>query len=231
MLELRSILGSSLMTDVTKQPTPQADTHAQDSSVHCEKPAQATPTPCPQANTEVLEKPGRRTFSAEYKQRILNEADACCEPGCIGQLLRREGLYSSHLSRVFIMARPTLSLINATRCCKLIDIYRCGVLESMQTRREFLENASHHNRRIVQPAFINHLARGLASGGGFMLLPNWALYADWTLEQLRAAADRFENLSPSGDFVLRPEDRPVTRFERRGARLGQPVRDLLFRRR
>jgi transposase len=47
----------------------------------------------------VLEKAARRTFTAEYKQRILAEADACSEPGCIGKLLRSEGLYSSHLSK------------------------------------------------------------------------------------------------------------------------------------
>jgi transposase len=47
---------------------------------------------------EVLEKPVRRRFTVEYKARILAEADACSEPGRLGELLRREGLYSSHLS-------------------------------------------------------------------------------------------------------------------------------------
>jgi len=47
---------------------------------------------------EVAEKPQRRRFTAEYKVRILREADACAEPGEIGALLRREGLYSSHLT-------------------------------------------------------------------------------------------------------------------------------------
>ena len=47
---------------------------------------------------EVLEKPKRRRFTAEYKQRILDEADQCTELGEIGALLRREGLYSSHLT-------------------------------------------------------------------------------------------------------------------------------------
>jgi transposase-like protein len=42
-------------------------------------------------------KPQRRSFTAEYKRRILKEADACTMPGAIGALLRREGLYSSHL--------------------------------------------------------------------------------------------------------------------------------------
>ena len=40
----------------------------------------------------------RRLFSAEYKRKVLQEADACTESGQIGALLRREGLYSSHLT-------------------------------------------------------------------------------------------------------------------------------------
>jgi transposase len=48
--------------------------------------------------TEVSEKPARRRFSAEYKLRILAEADRCTELGQIGEVLRREGLYSSHLN-------------------------------------------------------------------------------------------------------------------------------------
>jgi transposase-like protein len=48
---------------------------------------------------EVLPGAKRRRFSAEYKQRILEEADGCTQRGQIGALLRREGLYSSHLSK------------------------------------------------------------------------------------------------------------------------------------
>jgi transposase-like protein len=48
---------------------------------------------------EVLPRAKRRRFSAEYKLRILEEADACTKRGQIGALLRREGLYSSHLSK------------------------------------------------------------------------------------------------------------------------------------
>ena len=40
----------------------------------------------------------RRTFTAKYKARILAEADACTAPGAVGELLRREGLYTSHLT-------------------------------------------------------------------------------------------------------------------------------------
>jgi len=48
-------------------------------------------------DVQVVAKPRRRTYTAEYKRRVLKEADACRTPGAIGALLRREGLYSSHL--------------------------------------------------------------------------------------------------------------------------------------
>ena len=49
------------------------------------------------ASNEVPATPRRRKFSNAYKLRIVREADSCKEPGSIGALLRREGLYSSHL--------------------------------------------------------------------------------------------------------------------------------------
>ena len=48
---------------------------------------------------EVPSKARRRRFTAKYKLEILEEAEQCSEPGEIGALLRREGLYSSHLSK------------------------------------------------------------------------------------------------------------------------------------
>jgi len=59
-------------------------------------PAAGNGTPMP--DPAVLEKPVRRRFTVEYKIRILREADRCTGPGQLGALLRREGLYSSHLS-------------------------------------------------------------------------------------------------------------------------------------
>ena len=56
-----------------------------------QQPVSCSPDP------EVVPKASRRTFSAAEKLRILNEADACTQSGQIGALLRREGLYSSHL--------------------------------------------------------------------------------------------------------------------------------------
>jgi len=61
-----------------------------------ERSAGATPTPVP--NPELAERAHRRRFSSEYKLAILREADGLTHAGEIGALLRREGLYSSHLS-------------------------------------------------------------------------------------------------------------------------------------
>ena len=47
---------------------------------------------------ELVERAKRRKFTAEYKLRILQQADACTRPGEVGELLRREGLYTSHLT-------------------------------------------------------------------------------------------------------------------------------------
>ena len=52
----------------------------------------------PAPDPELVERARRRRFTAEYKLGVLRDADTCSQPGEIGALLRREGLYSSHLS-------------------------------------------------------------------------------------------------------------------------------------
>jgi len=70
------------------------------------------------ADTEVRAR--RRRFSAAYKLRILEEADACAEPGAIGAWLRREGLYASHLTTwraqraASVQAGPGTPLVGAS---------------------------------------------------------------------------------------------------------------------
>lgn len=64
-------------------------------SIKDEKTAPSVQSP---PNPEVVARPSRRLFTAQYKLKILLEADACTEPGQVAALLRREGLYSSHLT-------------------------------------------------------------------------------------------------------------------------------------
>lgn len=72
------------------------------------------PIPDPRPSTEVAEKARRRTFTAEYKRQILREADGCKQPGDVSALLRREGLYSSHLTE-WRRARERGELAGATK--------------------------------------------------------------------------------------------------------------------
>jgi len=63
---------------------------------------------------EVVAKATRRRFTLDYKRKILREADGCKTPGAIGALLRREGLYSSHLT-TWRAARDRGELAGASR--------------------------------------------------------------------------------------------------------------------
>ena len=62
------------------------------------EPGKAKRSAAAPADPEVVDRPLRRRFSPSYKLRIVEKADRCTEPGEVGQLLRREGLYSSHLT-------------------------------------------------------------------------------------------------------------------------------------
>jgi tRNA (guanine-N7-)-methyltransferase len=89
----------------------------------------------------------------------------------------------------------------------------------------------HHKRRLIQPPFVELVASRMAPGGVFRLATDWEQYAAQMLEVLSAASPLFENLSLTGNWMPRPEERAPTRFEKRGARLGHGVWDLAFRRR
>jgi tRNA (guanine-N7-)-methyltransferase len=80
----------------------------------------------------------------------------------------------------------------------------------------------HHKRRIVQAPFAALAARRLAPGGYLHAATDWPEYADRINEVLSANAS-FERQALNGQ-----QERPVTKFERRGVGLGHPVRDLLF---
>lgn len=87
----------------------------------------------------------------------------------------------------------------------------------------------HHKRRLVQPGFIELLARNMKAGGVLHLATDWEDYARHMLAVMAGAA-AFRNCAGSGDYSPRPAYRPVTRFEERGRRLGHGVWDLLFER-
>lgn len=87
----------------------------------------------------------------------------------------------------------------------------------------------HNKRRIVQPQFAQQVRQALAVGGHWHMATDWQEYAEQMLEVM-SSAEGFSNTSATGDYVPRPDYRPLTKFEQRGQRLGHGVWDLIFRR-
>ncbi|TRY33881.1 tRNA (guanosine(46)-N7)-methyltransferase TrmB [Aliiglaciecola sp. M165] len=87
----------------------------------------------------------------------------------------------------------------------------------------------HHKRRIVQADFVEKLRKKLEVGGVFHMATDWENYAEHMLEVMKQAPG-FKNQSVTNDFVPRPDNRPLTKFEQRGHRLGHGVWDLMFER-
>jgi tRNA (guanine-N7-)-methyltransferase len=85
----------------------------------------------------------------------------------------------------------------------------------------------HHKRRLIDTEFVELLADKMTGGGTLRLATDWQEYAEQMLAVCNANG-RLESLSPDSTYVARPDFRPPTRFERRGARLGHGVWDLAY---
>ena len=87
----------------------------------------------------------------------------------------------------------------------------------------------HIKRRLVTPEFAELVASRLRSGGRWWLATDWEPYARQMMPALSGCALlRNPNADRPGGWATRPEFRPITRFERRGAREGRPIFDLEF---
>jgi tRNA (guanine-N7-)-methyltransferase len=87
----------------------------------------------------------------------------------------------------------------------------------------------HHKRRLIQAPFVELLAQTIAPGGTLRLATDWEHYAQQMREVIDASS-KFVNVAADAGFVARSAERALTRFERRGQRLGHGVWDLEYRR-
>jgi len=85
----------------------------------------------------------------------------------------------------------------------------------------------HNKRRIVNEEFIQKIRSKLKPGGIIHMATDWEPYAEHMMEVL-TAAEGFKNQAGEGQFTPRPDHRPLTKFEKRGERLGHGVWDLFF---
>ncbi|SFF82921.1 tRNA (guanosine(46)-N7)-methyltransferase TrmB [Neptunomonas qingdaonensis] len=85
----------------------------------------------------------------------------------------------------------------------------------------------HHKRRIVQPDFAQNLRKKLKVGGYFHMATDWENYAEHMMDVM-SAAEGYTNKMGEGQYSPQPEWRPVTKFQKRGERLGHGMWDLMF---
>lgn len=89
--------------------------------------------------------------------------------------------------------------------------------------------ARHHKRRIVQTEFVQLVRKKLKIEGIFHLATDWQPYAEHMLEVMQTA-EGYQNLAVDNQYIPRPAERPKTKFETRGEKLGHGVWDLKFKR-
>ncbi|MFZ1907165.1 MAG: tRNA (guanosine(46)-N7)-methyltransferase TrmB [Steroidobacteraceae bacterium] len=140
-------------------------------------------------------------------------------PG-IGRLLRT--LEERHLGNVRVLCQDAVELLGER-------IAPGSLREILILFPDPWPKKRHHKRRLVQPPFVACAARALETGGMLRLATDWQPYAVEMLAVLNAAQG-LANLAPDGGFLPRPAERPPTRFEVRGTRLGHGVWELGFRR-
>ena len=141
------------------------------------------------------------------------------EPG-VGQLLM--ALEEHHIDNVRIAREDAVAFLQQRIADDSLAGIRIYFADPWPKKR-------HHKRRIIQPEFVNQLARCIHKGGILHLATDWQPYAVHMLEVLQSSTD-FTNLSTNGDYCERPGWRPYTKYEERGERLGHKVRDLLYQR-
>jgi len=88
----------------------------------------------------------------------------------------------------------------------------------------------HQKRRLIQVDFVSLAFSKLKPGARLELATDWQPYAEQMLSVIEAHGG-FHNTAGAGQFAQRPKERPATKFERRGAKLGHLVSDLVFERR
>jgi tRNA (guanine-N7-)-methyltransferase len=160
---------------------------------------------------------------------LLEMAQAAPEQDFIGVEVHRPGV-GALLSGLMV---HEVSNVRVYACDALEVLRQCIPDASLDRLMLFFPDpwhkSKHNKRRIVQPAFAELVRSKLKVGGVFHMATDWEPYAEHMLEVM-SAAPGYQNLAADGRWVPRPAERPVTKFERRGERLGHGVWDLKFQR-
>lgn len=162
-------------------------------------------------------------------QSLLEMAAAAPQEDFIGIEVHRPGV-GALLSGLLAQ---DLSNVRVYACDALEVLRQCVADASLDRVLLFFPDpwhkARHNKRRIVQPAFAELVRSKLKPGGVLHMATDWQPYAEHMLEVMDVAPG-YLNLAGDERFAARPPERPITKFERRGERLGHGVWDLKFQR-
>ncbi len=140
-------------------------------------------------------------------------------PG-VGRLLAKLGEQGS--SNVRLFCHDAVEILNQRIAAESLDRVLIFFPDPWHKRR-------HNKRRLIQAGFVALLRTKLKPGGVLHMATDWEEYAQQMMREL-SAADGFRNIEGEGAYAPRPDYRPITKFEKRGQRLGHGIWDLLFER-
>jgi tRNA (guanine-N7-)-methyltransferase len=145
----------------------------------------------------------------------------CCEvhePG-VGALLKRIG--DHQLENIRILRHDAVEVID--------NMLPLGSLSGIHIFfPDPWHKTRHHKRRLIQPALVNKLADRLAPGGYLHCATDWQPYAEQMMEVISAEAKLSNSANSANGYAVKPDYRPLTKFENRGLKLGHGVWDLVF---
>jgi tRNA (guanine-N7-)-methyltransferase len=163
-------------------------------------------------------------------EALLASARAHPDFDCIGVEVHRPGVgrlllgaHAANVSNLRVICHDAVEVLQQQLPPASIDLVHIFFPDPWPKKR-------HHKRRLIQPAFVELLARVLAKDGTLRLATDWEHYAQHMREVLDASRS-FANAGGERGYVERESERPLTRFERRGQRLGHDVWDLCYRKR
>ncbi len=140
-------------------------------------------------------------------------------PG-VGHLL--QVIDRNQLSNIRVICADATEVMNAMIPAGSLDTLQLFFPDPWPKKR-------HHKRRIISTDFTQQVASKLKRGGILHIATDWQHYAEAALEVL-AKNQQLKNLSATANYIPRPAERPITKFEQRGLKLGHGVWDLMFRR-
>ncbi len=147
---------------------------------------------------------------------------------CVGIEVYRPGI-GALLNAIDAARLPNVRVIEGDAREALANLFGAGALHRVMVFfPDPWPKSKHHKRRLINAEFAALVASRLAPDGQLQLATDWEHYA-FAMRTVLDAEPGLENLSGTGNFAARSDERPVTRFEARGVRLGHLVWDLAYR--